>query len=54
MDEYRPSWIRTEIQRSELNDETDIVQLGTADQTHFNTMLFQEPQPSGWDKFPTD
>lgn len=53
IDERKPNWINTLIQRSVLGDETQRIQFGYEVETEFYTYLNKMPEPSAWNKFPT-
>ena len=52
-DEYKPSFIKGEIHKNLLEDETNLIQLGYAEETYFIDYNPRLPEASAWNVFPT-
>ena len=53
VDEFKPNWIQSLIQRDNLEDETQILQFGYSEDREFYSYLPETPAPSAWNKFPS-
>ena len=52
-DEFKPSFIKGEIHKNILEDETNLIQLGYAEETSYIDYHLKLPEASAWNVFPT-
>ena len=53
IDEKIPNWVNSKVQINELEDESQVFQVGFSQDYTFHDYSHFLPQPSSWNKFPT-
>ena len=54
VDQFKPNWINTLIQKNQLSDETQIFQFGYSEDRDFHSFFSKLPEASAWNKFPSE
>ena len=53
IDQEKPNYIPTQIQRNLISDETQFIQFGLQDEEKFQNIVTEDPRPSQWADLPT-